>query len=203
MIEQTDEGPRLVCDEGSRVERSHSVEILDWVDRALARAGWFKSQLDAFAATRGPGSFTGIRIGLGTVRGLAVATSKPVFGVTTLAAIAEAAGPGNSDRQPVMDAGRGELYTAVYDGAGSPPIVRRAPGLQTIDEALVEAREQGRRLIAGPGSEIASAEAAPLRLAGACGAIAMQRALAQPARESVLAPLYIRPPDALLRPRSS
>ena len=51
LVEQTPEGAAVVCDEGQRVERSHSVGILDWVDRALAQAGWSKSQLDGFAAT--------------------------------------------------------------------------------------------------------------------------------------------------------
>jgi len=203
LIEASDEGPSLICDEGARVERSHSVEILEWVDRALAQAGWNKSQLDAFAATRGPGSFTGIRVGLGTVRGLSVATGKPVIGVTTLASIAEAVGPSSGHRQPVMDAGRGELYTAVYDAAGRPPAVCSEPQLGDVDTLLTEARRKDHVLIAGPGSEFPSVEAGPVRLAGACGCIAMHELLDEAAEASTLAPLYIRAPDALLKPRRS
>jgi tRNA threonylcarbamoyladenosine biosynthesis protein TsaB len=203
LIEESDDGPSLICDEGARVERSHSVEILDWVDRALARAGWNKSQLDAFAATRGPGSFTGIRVGLGTVRGLSVATGKPVIGVTTLASIADAVGPSANNRQPVMDAGRGELYTAVFDAAGRPPAVCSEPHLGDVETLLDEARRKGHRLVAGPGSDFPSVEPGPVRLAGACGRIAMHELLDETVEASSLAPLYIRAPDALLKPRGS
>jgi tRNA threonylcarbamoyladenosine biosynthesis protein TsaB len=83
---------------------------LGWVDWALARAGWAKTDLAGFVATRGPGSFTGIRIGLGTIRGLALAAARPCAGVSVLEALAEAHGPGRGDRVALIGAGRGEVY---------------------------------------------------------------------------------------------
>lgn len=83
------------------------------VDALLAEAGWKLADIDAFAAASGPGSFTGIRVGLATAKALAEALGKAVIPVTTLEALAFAA-PGDL-RAPVLDARRGEVFAAVYD----------------------------------------------------------------------------------------
>ena len=72
--------------------------------------------IDCFAAASGPGSFTGVRIGLACVKGLAEATGKPVVGVSNLEAIATFGS--HPLRAAVLDARRGEVYGAVYDSAG-------------------------------------------------------------------------------------
>jgi len=198
------QAPRVVAEAGERIDGSHAERLLDWVARLLVDAGWAKTSLDAYAATRGPGSFTGIRVGLGTVRGLGLAADRPCIGLTTLETIAEAHGPAESARHPVMDAGRGELYTARYDAGASPPDEREAPWLGPAADVLARAAAAGGTVVAGPGTELAwppGAEGAafhsPLRLAGAAGRIATYRADAP----EPLAPLYIRPPDALLKKR--
>ena len=91
LVGQTaaDSAPCVVAETGTRVDGSHAEQLLVWVARVLGDAGWSKSALDGYAATRGPGSFTGIRIGLGTLRGLGLATGRPCVGVTTLEAIVE------------------------------------------------------------------------------------------------------------------
>lgn len=79
----------------------------------LQRSGFDLRQIDCFAAASGPGSFTGVRVGLACVKGLAEATGRPAIAVSNLQAIAAfGAGP---LRAPVLDARRGEVYGAVYD----------------------------------------------------------------------------------------
>lgn len=88
--------------------------ILPCVDRALRDAGVGLSEVSVFALAIGPGSFTGLRVGLATVKGLAFAQPRPVAAVPTLLALALAAG---SDRTPVaalLDARRGEVYAAAF-----------------------------------------------------------------------------------------
>jgi tRNA threonylcarbamoyladenosine biosynthesis protein TsaB len=197
----------VVAEVGERIDDSHAEHLLEWIARVLAEAGWPKTSIDAYAATRGPGSFTGVRVGLGTIRGLGLAADRPCIGVTTLEAIAEAHGRDDRERFPVMDAGRGELYAARYDARSSPPAERTPPWLGGAADVLGRVATAGGRAIAGPGTQIEIANEAaapgvvlaPLRLAGAAGRVAAFRGeTPQP-----LAPLYIRPPDALLkRPRS-
>jgi tRNA threonylcarbamoyladenosine biosynthesis protein TsaB len=192
--------PRVIVEIGERVDDSHAEHLLDWIGRALERADWPKSSVDTYVATRGPGSFTGIRVSLGTVRGLALATGRPCVGVTTLEAIAAAHGPCERERHPVMDAGRGELYAARYDAGSTPPFELSPPRLGAAEEVLASAAARECTIVTGPGTRIdsipgaerAAVTASPLRLAGAAGRIAAFR---EPDAEP-LAPLYIRPPDA-------
>ena len=201
--ERSDRRPRTVAELGQRVERSHTAILLDLIDLVLSRAGCSKSDIDLFVATRGPGSFTGVRIALGTVRGLGLATDRPCAGVTTLEAIAEAHGPAKLARVPLLPAGRGELYGATYSADDSPPIELEPPWLGSPARAFGSG--PALLLLAGdltpidppPGADSVTQLAAPPTIAGAAGRIALARE-----EPSDLAPLYIRPPDALLHPRS-
>src|SRR4029434_7644068 len=106
---------RVVAEIGLWVEDSHASRILPLVEAVLALASWPRTSLDAYAAVRGPGSFTGLRVALGVMRGLALATARPCLGVGTLDAMADAHGPAAVDRVPLLDAGRGEVYGARFD----------------------------------------------------------------------------------------
>lgn len=190
---------RVVAEQGERVDGSHAESLLPWIAAVLAEAGWNKHGIDLYAATCGPGSFTGIRVGLGTIRGLALATDRPSAGVVTLAAIAGAAGPAARDRLAVLEAGRGELYAALYDPSSSPPREQRRPWVGPAGDVLRQASEAGWVVVPGPGTERPGAPAGRtvVRLAAAAGRIAG----AGPADGS-LAPLYVRPPDALVKRRA-
>lgn len=84
------------------------------IERLLDRAGTTVHQMECFAAASGPGSFTGVRVGLATVKGLAEATGKRVVAVSNLRALASF---GTSPLRAVtIDARRGEVYAAVYNG---------------------------------------------------------------------------------------
>jgi len=86
------------------------------IDEMLRRNGVRLAEVDCFAAASGPGSFTGVRVGLACVKGLAEALGKPAAAVSNLRAIASF---GTAPwRAAVLDARRGEVYGAVYDAAG-------------------------------------------------------------------------------------
>ncbi len=95
----------------------HAQRILPLVDAVLAEAGCGASDPDAFAVSIGPGSFTSLRVGLATVKGLALGSGRPVVAVPTLEALAFGTLSWGSPlpRVPVLDARRGEAYAAVFD----------------------------------------------------------------------------------------
>lgn len=91
---------------------SRNEKLLPAVDWLLSESGTERGGIDLFAVTRGPGSFTGVRIGLATMQGLALALGKPVCAMSTHEAIAF----GEPGRVAVADdAGRGELYVSVFE----------------------------------------------------------------------------------------
>src|SRR5262245_52075822 len=97
---------------------SHARTLLPLIDAALAAAGVGLRQLDLLAVSIGPGSFTGLRIGLSVAKGLALATGLPVVGVPTLEAYALHVGPRPGLICPVLDARKGEVYGAVFRWQG-------------------------------------------------------------------------------------
>jgi len=99
--------------------------LYDHLERLLGEQGWKVAEVDCFAAASGPGSFTGVRVGLAAVKGLAEATGKPVAAVSNLQALAWFGSAGL--RATVLDARRGEIYGAVYNG-----------DLKTVHEEVVE-----------------------------------------------------------------
>src|SRR5450631_4075055 len=91
--------------------------LFDRLAQLLDRNHQKLADIDCFVAASGPGSFTGVRIGLACVKGLAEATGKPVVAVSNLAAMATF---GTAPlRATVQDARRGEVYGAVYDASGA------------------------------------------------------------------------------------
>lgn len=96
--------------------RAHARLILPWAGELLAEAGIGFGQIDALAVSRGPGSFTSLRIGLGIVQGIALAHDLPVHAVSSLDVLAASADPeANSPRLlALLDARMGEVYAAWY-----------------------------------------------------------------------------------------
>ena len=99
---------------------THSETLLPMVDAALRVAGLSIDDIDLLACSNGPGSFTGVRIGAATIKGLAFDKNKPVIGVSTLEALAENAVPAPDGTLivPVMNARRGQLYNAIFRAEG-------------------------------------------------------------------------------------
>ncbi len=92
---------------------SHSTDLLETVEVILQSAGQKLGAVDLFAAARGPGSFTGLRIGLATIKSFAMCTGKGCAGVSTLAAIAHAAGD-SENTVALLPAGRGEVFAQMF-----------------------------------------------------------------------------------------
>lgn len=132
----------------------HSRHLLPAIRRVIAQAGLKTRDLALLVATRGPGSFTGLRIGLATAQGFALAAGIRAAGVSSLdaAALADAgAGAGGSAlrRLVIVDALRGELFAALYDGTGPDTLVR-GPCRLLPEETVRRAREHGAVRICGP-----------------------------------------------------
>src|SRR2546426_1215315 len=98
--------------EGNAAE-SHSISLLEAVEDILQQVGVKLNDIDLFAAASGPGSFTGLRIGLATTKAFAVCTGRKCVGVSTLAAIAHAAGE-SEHTIALLPAGRGELFAQLF-----------------------------------------------------------------------------------------
>jgi tRNA threonylcarbamoyladenosine biosynthesis protein TsaB len=123
---------------------SRAVTLLEDVDALLRQSGMHTRAVEALAVGIGPGSFTGVRIGLATARGLALALGVPVAGVSTLAALAAGA-PG---ALPVIDARRREVF--VPGRVLAPADVEVEPGQVCVGSGAVRYREA----LAGKGAEI-------------------------------------------------
>lgn len=113
---------RVLGSAGAEIGKGHAEQLMAFVDEALAASGKMLSDLDRIAVTIGPGSFTGIRVGVAAARGFALALGIPAVGVSTLAAIARSAGNQHAGRSVLaaMDAKRDELYWQIFDADGKP-----------------------------------------------------------------------------------
>lgn len=93
---------------------THSERLLSAIEFVLREARCSIGDVDGWAISLGPGSFTGLRIGVSTVKGLAFATGKPVAGVATLDVLASQVSPTSYLICPILDARKKEVYTAFY-----------------------------------------------------------------------------------------
>lgn len=108
---------KTLCEYTLNAGNTHSVTLLPMIEHMLKMTGTELSQIDLFAASVGPGSFTGVRIGSATVKGLAFNSGKPCVGVSTLEALAENLRGCGGIICPCMNARRGQVYTAIFEDA--------------------------------------------------------------------------------------
>jgi tRNA threonylcarbamoyladenosine biosynthesis protein TsaB len=106
-------GREILWSASGDASASHSTNLIDMVEKGLQSTGTKLSEVDLFAAAVGPGSFTGVRIGLATIKSFAVCAGKRCAGVSTLAAIAHAAGA-SEHTVSLLPAGRGELFAQLF-----------------------------------------------------------------------------------------
>ncbi|SHF51291.1 tRNA threonylcarbamoyladenosine biosynthesis protein TsaB [Desulfacinum infernum DSM 9756] len=118
--------------------RTHNRRLLAGVDRILADAGWDLEEVDAFAVTVGPGSFTGIRIGLSTLKAMAWALGKPLYGVSTLEALAEPLATASLPVCPMVDARKKEIYAALYRPGAPGVLSEERPAAVFAPEAVAQ-----------------------------------------------------------------
>jgi len=135
--------------------KGHAEHLMAVIDAALKAAGTDFAGLDAVAVSVGPGSFTGLRVGVSTARGLALALKIPAIGVTTLEALAaeaSAAFPGRAVLA-ALDAGREEIHAAFYDKAS---VLTYGPTVATVARAAAMATGNSAVLAGTAAAKIAS-----------------------------------------------
>ncbi len=109
---------RNVCEITANLHKGHAETLLNIIDHALNMAEIRLDDIDLVAVGRGPGSFTGIRIGIATASGIAKAVNSPMVGVCTLDALAYNACPQEMQIIPVMDARKKEVFCSIYSPDG-------------------------------------------------------------------------------------
>ncbi len=108
------EDGEVISDYLLNIPVTHSERLLGAIELVLSEARCPIENIDGWAISLGPGSFTGLRIGVSTVKGLAYATGKPVAGVSTLDVLASQIAPTSYLICPILDARKQEVYTAFY-----------------------------------------------------------------------------------------
>ncbi len=204
-------GDRVLGAEHRAIAHGQAEALLPMVDGALRRTGLPAAALALVAVTIGPGSFTGIRVGLAAAQGIALGLDLPLIGVTGFEAVAAICGPDsincNCDLLVALESRRADLYVQIFDAAGRPlgaPAAVLPAALARFAEAAVGA---GRTLtIAGDAAARAAAalgarpgtilvEDQEARALGALRA-AMRRWRGGERGEVPVQPFYLRPPDA-------
>ena len=136
---------------------SHSSELTGFIEEVFTRTGRAISELDAIAVSAGPGSYTGLRIGVSSAKGLAYALDIPLIGIGTLNSMAcgakEEAGPGDECKYfcPMIDARRMEVYCAVFDN--SLQMVRETEAEIINGQSFSGFLNEGKVLFFGNGAE--------------------------------------------------
>jgi tRNA threonylcarbamoyl adenosine modification protein YeaZ len=198
------DGARTLHARQTEMPRGHAEALMPMVQEVMAEAGLEPRDLDVIAATRGPGSFTGVRIAIAAARGLALATKAKLFGTDSLTVVAHAALM--DDAAPkgpfavAADARRGMLYFGLYSEDGGP---LEGP-LLIAPDAAVSLLPETLRLAVGSGAEILAEAAAkqsralePTRVTLQPNAVALAEIAFESGETStLLRPLYLRPPDA-------
>jgi len=117
--------------------QTHSKHLMELIHSVLEIAGFGVADLDGLAVTIGPGSFTGLRIGISTVKGLAHALDKPVVGISTLKTLAWQCGQTSYLIYPLLDARKDEVYGATYR-FNADQLIQKTSARAMIPEAVVE-----------------------------------------------------------------
>lgn len=191
----------VLASESVRMTRGHAEALMPMIARVMDAAAIEFSDLDRIAVTVGPGSFTGLRVGISAARGIALASGKRAIGLSTLAALAAphlAAARGEAT-VAAIDARHGRVYLQVFDSAGE---VRTAACVATVADAVRAAHPGPARIVGSGAPALAAAwpstEAPPVAVeAAAAPDIAwVARLGAFMADEAgVPTPLYLQEPD--------
>lgn len=204
---------RLVGESRLNIALTHSERLMAVVDRLLHDCGWDVSSLGGVAVSIGPGSFTGLRIGAATAKGLALALDVPVAAVPTLDALAATLPFADAPVCPILDARRGEVYCSLYRWRGAG--MERRWDYLALPPEVAAARLEAPVIVLGDGVAACRPylarlgdglrEAEPVHslpspsAVGALGHAMLAAGGGIPAEQ--LAPLYLRPSEAELKAR--
>lgn len=155
-----------ICDDGKvtgefyiNAGLTHSQTLMPMVESLLNCSATDISQIEAFAITTGPGSFTGLRIGIGAVKGMAMALDKPCIEVSTLEAIAYPHKLSGAVICSVMDARCNQVYNAVFKSEGGELVRLCDDRAIAISDLLTELKGYGKIILAGDGAKLCFANA--------------------------------------------
>ena len=126
--------------------KTHSQTLLPMIDEVLRMTETAKEDITAIAVAAGPGSFTGLRIGAATVKGLAMVWNVPIIPVSTVAGLACNLAGTDDLVCPLMDARRGQVYTGVYGFEGSTIVEYVPDACMTIDPLIEKINALGRKV---------------------------------------------------------
>ena len=193
----------LVAHRFETMRRGHAEILMILVQDVMQQAGLAFGQLDLIATTVGPGGFTGLRIGLASARGLALAAGIPLVGVTTLEAVARAHPPTEGPLLIALDSKRADLYMQLFDINGGPLSAPSAMLPSEIEPALPNeaiavggnAADRVLEAFADRPSPMRRHEGPTLPDAATVAKIGAERHAQAPSNEAPR-PLYLRPPDA-------
>ncbi len=205
-------GEELICEIPFDAANTHSATLLPSIDTALKSSKTRIDEIYLFAVTIGPGSFTGLRIGLATVKAFAAVRRRPIVPVTSLEVLAAAFPFAQHAVLPLIDAHKGEVYAALYSTRQGLPEELVAPFSSKPDAVGEVVGCRGPFIICGTGFERYEDVLSRLLVDGGMAAeversVPSASLLARIAleREPVpykdlfsIEPLYIRPPDARL-----
>jgi tRNA threonylcarbamoyladenosine biosynthesis protein TsaB len=194
--------------------QGHAERLFHAIDEALARAGATRADVEALACDVGPGSFTGVRVGVASAKGIALGLGVPLFGVVSLEAMAAAAidagEVGDGDVVlAALDAKKGEVFLAAWHANGQrlfdPEARPLAPEAFTLEgvppERIVVVGEVAHGIALPTGVRLARGPALDLPDATWIGGLALPRLAAGEGRDpAVIEPLYVRAPDATPMP---
>jgi len=197
----TDAG-KLIGQESEAMKRGHAEALMPLIARVMKASGIAFAGLDRIAVTTGPGSFTGLRVGLSAARGIALAANKPVAGVTTLTAYAAPVVSQNAEHPVIsaIDARHDHVYFQAVSGDGS-LLIR--PQVAPIEEALGASRFGAAYLVGNAAGMLADrwpADAPPplkvdVQAAPDIAWVAWLGAAVSP-NTAPARPFYLRAPDA-------
>ncbi len=139
VVEGDPEHAVTVAEYTVNYKKTHSQTLLPMLDEAARMIELNLTELDAVAVAAGPGSFTGLRIGSATAKGLGLALDKPLISVPTLHGLAYNLCGAEGIVCPIMDARRGQVYTGIYEFAGNELVVlhdQAAVGIEELGELL-------------------------------------------------------------------
>ncbi len=204
------EGDALVSSYLLDVTATHSERLLPAIDHCLADATWTMEDIDLIACAKGPGSFTGLRIGLATAKGIAFATGKPLVGVNSLEATALGLAFGQTPICPMIDARKRQVFAALFEPDGAGGLTRKREDV-SVPAADYAAQIEGPCLFVGDGALLFTEKI----LAAKPDAILVPSALAYPRAAGVgwlgarafargekgLVAHYVRLSDAELNPK--